>query len=57
MQMLVDCSYASTYDGCQGGWFTAAYDFAKANGGVPSEAAVPYVRCVQPIFPSPESSW
>ena len=51
MQMLVDCSYASTYDGCQGGWFTAAYDFAKANGGVPSEAAVPYVRRVQKTFP------
>ncbi len=44
-QMLVDCSYGSGYDGCQGGWPTAAWDFIRANGGLPSESLRSYVRC------------
>lgn len=49
VQMLVDCSYSGGYDGCQGGWPTAVFDFAKANTGVASEAVDPYTRCSCPL--------
>ncbi|KAK1285298.1 Oryzain alpha chain [Acorus calamus] len=41
-QELVDCDTLGVDQGCQGGWFTDAFTFVHANGGLDTEQDYPY---------------
>ena len=43
-QNLVDCAYS--YEGCNGGWISSAYNYAKNNNGIDTQSAYPYTAAV-----------